>query len=339
MEKLQEISFVLILALQQMSPALDGVMNFFTFLGNIEFYLIIIPFIYWAVDKRLGIRLLLVLVTIYTFSSFLKLLFHQPRPYWLGRVLGLGAETSYGIPSSHSAGSFAVWGYLAYRLNKRWLWILISVFIFLIALSRLYLGVHFLHDVVFGWLAGFLVLWVFIKYEERVAGWADQRDMLFQIGLGFVISILMIVAGQSIQVWLAGISDPPEWSSFASQARTPTYVFTLAGALFGAVAGYVLMKRYAPFENGGSGLLQLARYVIGIILLLLLYSGLDVLFSIIAADETTLGYALRYLRYASVTFLVTFVIPWIFIKLKLAKRETDELGERIVRATTTGQKI
>ena len=36
MEKLQEISFFLILTLQQMSPALDGVMNFFTFLGNTE---------------------------------------------------------------------------------------------------------------------------------------------------------------------------------------------------------------------------------------------------------------------------------------------------------------
>ena len=50
MEQLQELSFALILALQQMSPALDGVMNFFTFLGNIEFYLLIIPLIYWVVD-------------------------------------------------------------------------------------------------------------------------------------------------------------------------------------------------------------------------------------------------------------------------------------------------
>jgi membrane-associated phospholipid phosphatase len=337
MEQLQELTFILILALQQLSPALDGVMNFFTFLGNIEFYLLIIPLVYWVVDKRLGFRLLLVLITIYTLSSTVKLLFHQPRPYWLGRVLGLGAETTYGIPSSHSGGSLAVWGYLAYRLNKRWLWVLVGAFIFFIALSRLYLGVHFLHDVLFGWLLGLLVLWVFIKYEDRVAGWADQKSILAQIGLGLAISILMILVGQLAQVWLAGIVDPPEWRSFAAQARSATYTYTLAGALFGAVTGYALMKRYAPFENKGSGLQQLGRYVLGIVFLLLLYTGLDILFATIAADETPLGYALRYLRYASATFLVTFILPWIFIKLRLAKREVDEIGERIVRATTTEQ--
>jgi membrane-associated phospholipid phosphatase len=339
MEKLQEISFVLILALQHMSPALDGVMNFFTFLGSIEFYLIIIPFLYWTVDKRLGYRLLLVLVTTYFFSSILKLLFHQPRPYWLGKVLGLGAETSYGIPSSHASGSFAIWGYLAYRLNKRWLWALVTIFVFLIALSRLYLGVHFLHDILFGWLIGFFILWAFIRYEDRVASWADQKPVSAQIGLAFAFSILMILIGQLIQVWLSGISDPAGWSSFAAEARTPTYVFMLSGALFGAVAGYVLMKRYAPFENQGSGLQQLGRYVLGIVLLLILYTGLDILFGMIAADETPAGYALRYIRYASATFLVTFIIPWIFIKIRLAKSEVDVLGERIVGATTSEQKI
>jgi membrane-associated phospholipid phosphatase len=339
METLQQLSFVLILALQKMSPALDGVMNFFTFLGRIEFYLLIIPFIYWAVDKRLGFRLLLVLVTTDIFASTLKLLFHQPRPYWLGKVLGLGAETSYGIPSSHASDSLAVWGYLAYRLNKKWLWILISVFIFFIGLSRLYLGVHFLHDVLFGWLLGLFVIWVFIKTEDQVAGWANRQSLLSQIGIGFVFSLLVVLIGQLVQSWLSGIPDPPEWSSFATQARTPSYAFTLAGSLFGAIAGYVLMKRYALFENQGSGFQQLGRYVLGIVLLLVIYTGLDILFGMITADETILGFSLRYLRYASATFLVTFIIPWIFLKIKLAERQVDELGDRIVRVTASEQKL
>ncbi len=339
MEALQQLSFILILALQKLSPALDGVMNFFTFLGKIEFYLIIIPLIYWAVDKRLGFRLLLVLITTDIFASTLKLLFHQPRPYWLGKVLGLGAETSYGIPSSHASDSLAVWGYLAYRLNKKWLWILIGMFVFFIGLSRLYLGVHFLHDVLFGWLLGLFVLWVFIKTEDQVAGWANQQSILSQIGVGFVVSLLVVLIGQLVQIWLFGIPDPPEWSSYATQARTPSYAFTLAGSLFGAIAGYVLMKRYAPFDNKGSGLQHLGRYVLGIVLLLVVYTGLDILFGKIAADETTLGYTLRYLRYAAATFVVTFIIPWIFIKIKLAERQVDELGDRIVRVTASEQKL
>jgi hypothetical protein len=50
MDRLQESGIASILALQQLHPALDSVMNFFTFLGKIEFYLIIIPFIYWTVN-------------------------------------------------------------------------------------------------------------------------------------------------------------------------------------------------------------------------------------------------------------------------------------------------
>jgi membrane-associated phospholipid phosphatase len=339
MQPLQQLTFVLILALQKLSPALDGVMNFFTFLGRIEFYLLIIPVIYWVVDKRLGFRLLLILVTTDVFSSTSKLLFHQPRPYWMGKVLGLGAETSYGIPSSHASESLAVWGYLAYRLNRKWLWILIGVFVLFIGLSRLYLGVHFLHDVLFGWLLGLVVIWVFIKNEDRVAAWANGQSIPSQVGVGFMVSLLVILVGQLVQIYLSGISDPPEWSSFATQARTPTYAFTLAGSLFGATAGYALMKRYALFENRGSGLQQLGRYVLGIVLLLVVYTGLDILFGMVAADETVPGYTLRYLRYASATFLVTFIIPWIFLKIRLAKPEVDELSERIVQATISEQKV
>lgn len=338
MDALQELGIGLILILQQFSPALDGAMKSFTFLGRLEFYLIIIPFIYWAVDKRLGVRLLLILITSDIIGSNLKLLFHQPRPYWLGRVMMLAKETSYGIPSTHASGSFAVWGYLAYRLNKKWLWTLVGLFIFFIGISRLYLGVHFPHDVLFGWLVGLAVLWAFVRYENQMAAWMNGQRIQTQIGAGFVLSLAVILFGQLVQAWLAGISDPPEWSTFAAQARNPAYVFTDAGSLFGVIAGYTLMKRYARFKNAGSWLQQLGRYVLGMVILLVSYYGLDVLFGMISPDTTLMGYTLRYLRYSTVTFLVAFVVPWIFIKIRLADRE-EEPGEKVVKAAPSGQKI
>jgi hypothetical protein len=53
----------------------------------------------------------------------------------------------------------------------------------------------------------------------------------------------------------------------------------------------------------------------------LFYLGLDALFGLIAPDETTIGYALRYIRYASVTFWMTFGAPYVFLKIKLAEAE------------------
>lgn len=339
MNTLQEFSIALILVLQRLSPALDGVMNFFTFLGKIEFYLIIIPFIYWAIDKRLGARMLFILIATDIISSTFKLLFHQPRPYWLVKDLKLAEETSYGIPSSHASDSLAVWGYMAYRLRKTWLTALIVIFLFFIGLSRLYLGVHFLHDVLFGWLIGGLVLWAFVRYEDGVAAWAGRQSMAAQIGTGFVLSLAVIVLGQLIQAWLSGIADPPAWSSSAIDARTPSYSFTLAGALFGALCGYVLMKRYAPFQNAGSGLQKLGRYVLGIASVLIVYIGLDKLFGMIVPDETVMGYALRYIRYGTVTFLMAFIAPWVFLKLGLAKPEPALPAEEISKATAAGQNI
>ncbi|MGE5250996.1 MAG: phosphatase PAP2 family protein [Bacteroidota bacterium] len=338
METLQQLGIGLIQALQALSPALDGLMHSFTFLGKIEFYLIFIPFIYWAVDKRLGIRLLVLLITSNFMVSALKVLFHQPRPYWLGEVKGLAQEPSYGLPSSHASDTLSVWGYLAHHTKKAWMWIAAAVILLFIGISRTYLGVHFPHDVLFGWLLGAIWLLVFARSEKPLAAWANRQGLAGGVGLALVFSLMAIVVGGLVQMSVSGRTDPAEWSAFAVQARSPSYMFTLAGSLFGALAGYVLMKALAPFENSGSWLQRLARYLLGIVGVLLLYFGLDTLFSLIAPDQTVLGYALRYLRYAVLTLWTMFLAPWIFVKIGLARRTAAAPSEELipVRAASSG---
>src|SRR5688572_3120283 len=168
MEAIQQLSISLIQALQTLSPALDGVMNFFSFLGRIEFYLFIIPFIYWVIDERLGIRALLILIAVDLVGNSFKLLFHQPRPYWIGGVAELAEEASYGIPSTHTSDSLAVGGYIAYQAKTTWFRVAVVIILFFIGLSRLYLGVHFLHDVLFGWLLGGVVLWLAVMNSNQI---------------------------------------------------------------------------------------------------------------------------------------------------------------------------
>jgi membrane-associated phospholipid phosphatase len=321
MDALIDLGIALILAIQTLSPALDGVMDFFTFLGKFEFYMLFIPFIFWVIDTRLGIRLLLILATTSFITTFFKNLFHQPRPYWLGKALGLQEETSYGIPSSHASGSMAVWGYLAYYAHKNWLWILSIALILLIAFSRLYLGVHFPHDILFGWLIGLVVLFVAIRIDRPVSAWMERQSLGKQILTGFIASLGMILLGHAVLALIAGSPDPAEWSQFATQARTVTEYYTMAGIFFGAVSGYVLMKRYAAFQTGGGWARRIARYLVGILGVLVFYMGLDQLFSLFAPDESALGYLLRYLRYSSAALWVTFLAPWIFLKTRLADKK------------------
>lgn len=321
MDALYEFGISLILYLQILSPALDGIMKAFTFLGRIEFYLILIPFIYWAVDRRIGARALLILIFTDFIAASFKLLFHEPRPYWIGEVKQLGTETSYGIPSSHASDSIAVFGYLAMQIKKNWLRIIIIIVIFFVGLSRLYLGVHFPQDVLFGWFIGLVVLWGFTVWEKPIRNLLVDKTLSTQVGVGFAVSILFIFIGFIIRFMVSGTPDHAEWSQYSTEARTVTQFITLAGATFGTWTGYALMRQYASFDAKGTWGKRTIRYIVGIIGLLVIYYGLSQIFDLFAVDESTLGYMLRYIRYGLVTFWATFLAPWIFIKLKLSEEE------------------
>jgi membrane-associated phospholipid phosphatase len=321
MDALYQFGIRLIQSLQTFSPALDGVMNAFTFLGRIEFYLVFIPFIYWAVDRRIGVRTLLILIYADVIASSFKLLFHQPRPYWVGDVKALSIETGYGIPSSHASDTVAVGGYLMRYIRQTWLRWLVGIVIFFVAFSRMYLGVHFPHDVLFGWLIGFAVLWAIVKWEKTVRDWLEGRSLSTQVMLGFVDSLGFVLIGFLIRFLIAGTPDPAEWSSFSTEARSVTHFITLGGAAFGTYTGYALMRQYARFNPKGEAWKRGLRYLVGIAGLLVLYFGLDIAFAAIAADESALGYALRYVRYSLATLWATFAAPWVFLKTRLAERE------------------
>ena len=328
MNALQEFGIALIQVLQTLSPALDVPMKAITFLGKLEFYILFVTFLYWIIDTQLAFRVLMVLLSTDVLATAFKQLFHQPRPYWIGDVKGMSVETSYGIPSTHSSGPVSFWGYLAYQMKKRWLWITAIALILLIGFSRLYLGVHFPHDVVFGWLIGLTMLYLFIKNETKFSNWISARTTNYQIGFSFVISLLFIAIGLLVRVLIAGSSDPSAWSHFATEARSPGYYFTLSGIFIGATTGYILMKLHANFQTTGTVLQKLLRYFVGLLGVFVILYGLDPLFSLLAADETVLGYILRYIRYGTATFWAMFGAPRVFLKLNLAAMAASKRTRR-----------
>jgi membrane-associated phospholipid phosphatase len=322
MEFLFELNTRLVLFLQTLSPALDGLMEVASFLGRIEFYLVLLPFVYWTIDRRIGIRALLLLIYTDVITSAFKLFFHQPRPYWVTEVKGISVEPSYGLPSGHASGSLTVGGMLISYTKIKWVRIALTIIILLIGISRIYLGVHFLHDVLAGWLIGSAILWVYFKWGNDIHAWLKSKSLGFQIGLVFADSLFIIALGILIRFITSGMPDPTAWNAFSIEGRTVTHFFTLGGALLGTGSGYALMRQYASFNAHGNWSKRALRYLIGIIGLLVIYAGLDVVFSMIATDESTLGYILRYIRYALVTGWASFLAPWLFIKIKLAEVET-----------------
>ena len=302
-------------AIQSLSPALDIPMQFFTFLGKVEFYMLFVTFIYWLIDTRLGVRVFILLLTTDMIAMGVKQFFRQPRPYWLGGVKQLSVEPSYGLPSSHASDSLATWGYLAYRLRKRWMWVLALLLILLISFSRLYLAVHFPQDILVGWGIGFLVLWVFIKTEVRISASLNALPLKLQLGTGFLLSLVFVAVGLLVKALISGTSDPESWAHFALDARSLSHYFSLSGSFCGSFCGYFLMKRYLPFQVPEKDVLKAAAFLLGIVGVIFVLYGLDALFALLAADESLLGYLLRYIRYTSVALWAMVGAPWVFVRL------------------------
>jgi undecaprenyl-diphosphatase len=134
-------------------------------LGAVAVFAALVVLLVWfARQGRWGTALALLLATggAQALNSLLKALFHRPRPeatswYLLGQA--------YSFPSGHAMVSAAFFGFLVYfgwRTLRGWARVVwcggMVLLIVLIGLSRLYLGVHYLTDVVAGYLAGFFWL-------------------------------------------------------------------------------------------------------------------------------------------------------------------------------------
>jgi membrane-associated phospholipid phosphatase len=157
-----------IIAIQSLGGWLELPMKIFTFLGNENFFFLVLPMLYWSLDAGLGLRVAFILVTSNALNPIGKYLFASPRPYWVSaRVEPLSIEHSFGIPSGHAQNSAALWGIMAAWSGKRWAWITAIAIAFLVGFSRLYLGMHFAHDVIVGWLIGYTLLFLFLKFWDR----------------------------------------------------------------------------------------------------------------------------------------------------------------------------
>ena len=124
----------------------------------------------------------------------------------------------------------SVYGLIAATLKRLWLTILLSVVIFLIGLSRLALGVHFLQDVLVGWAFGLILLWLFTRFEGKITGWFGKRTFSQKITAVFAFSMAMLIVGALILVSLGDYEIPQSWQAnglqvFPGSGCSPQYRF------------------------------------------------------------------------------------------------------------------
>lgn len=319
------LGVAIVLFLQSLGLWLKGPMSFFTFMGTEPFFLLIGPAVLWCIDAGLGLRASIGLTVSNILNLAIKVMFLGPRPYWFdARVQPLSTESSLGAPSGHAQNSVVVWGILAAGIKRRWAWAGAILLMFLIGLSRIYLGVHFPHDVIIGWLIGAAVLWIMLRVEKAILPWLKtaKAETLVAAAFGLALGLTLVSAG--IVAINKNWTLPEAWSLLA--ARVPGAApdpFTLHGviataaALFGMASGAVMLRDSGWFDAGGVLWKRMLRYVIGLAGMLALYIGLDQVFP---DGSTALPTLLLFIRYTLVGMWITYLAPELFIKLKLADR-------------------
>lgn len=304
--------------LQSLGEWLKWPMLAVTALGYEEFFILLLPTLYWCFDQMVGLRVGMVLLLGNAFNTFFKFLFHNPRPYWISdKVQPLSHETSFGLPSGHAQIAASVWGWLAVEVKKRWFSIVAVVLIFLIGLSRIYLGVHFLTDVLLGWLLGGLLVWAFSAWRKPVSAWFEKQSLpgklLWVLASTAVLILLVLGAHWTGKGWMMD----PDWVERAGEVAPYDLdsAFTLGGTWFGMLTGFVILTATrGHFKAGEGGWKRFIRFLVGLVGVFALYLGLGQLFP---RHADLLSYALRFVRYVLIGLWVAWLGPLVFEKMQL----------------------
>lgn len=278
------------------NPFFNALAELFAQLGGDFGYLILLPIIYWSVDKRLG-RWLLVVLTMALFVIIgAKELFGRPRPYILmGEQVQLliSEADGFGFPSGHVGLSTAIWGFVVLWVQRRWAWIVLAVYILVMAWARMYGGVHYPQDVVGGFLLGGAVaLGIYTGRTRLLALWSR---------IPTAAAIALIVAVGALMAILLAADDAG---------------VSAAGILIGGSLGLMLEVARANFAVAGGTVQRVGRVLLGLIATFVVFIVLDLAF-----EALTPAVLWRVVRYAAVTFVILGVWPLVIVRTRLASGE------------------
>jgi membrane-associated phospholipid phosphatase len=317
MEALHELGLALIRLFQENYPQLEGIFRFISALGQEEFYLLVMPLVYWCISKPFGKQVGYLFLMSIGVNAIAKQAFRSPRPYWIDPAVGVVEQEGYGMPSNHAQNAAALYPFVAAWARRRWVWVLAIIGVLLVGASRIYLGVHFPTDVAGGLFLGLVLLllaagwwWYFAgQFSKRILG----QKLLVAVMVPLVVAVLYVIV--RLIIGEAELDVP--WTGHIPEAERESVdaIATAVGALWGFGVGVALEASRVRFRTEGALWLRALRFVLGIAVTVALWAGLDTLFP---DDPLWLAVPLRIIRYLLVTLWVAYYGPMLFVRLRLA---------------------
>lgn len=238
------------------NPMFDWIFYVLTQIGDQYFFIALAVILYWTYDKKLAHKFAFTYMFSALINTGIKEIFKRPRPY-IAHPNEVSVNQSwktdgYSFPSGHAQAT-GVLGYLAYDLSKKekkkWIWVIGILLMIAVPLSRVYLGQHYLSDVVVGLILSFTIAHFTFKLIDQMKNREEVYTLipipLFIIGLFFIQNHALYIA---------------------------------AGGFIGFSIGYFLEKRYVKFEVKAKPIIQVLKVVLGLMVALLIKEGLKFVF-------------------------------------------------------------
>jgi membrane-associated phospholipid phosphatase len=269
-----------------------------TVLGSAYFYVVFIAIWFWALDKRGSMLAVFVLIASVMSNYWLKIILKNPRPPVTNWLSGVHAS-NYSLPSAHAQNSVVMWGWMGLKSRSWWMGFLSITLTGLIGLSRVYIGVHWLGDVVAGWAVGILLLIAMWKLEEPIRSFLSKYNSNLQYLCVVIFGLGALILTETLsQLTAEGLA-----ANFGPSG----------GLIIGLGIGLALEKRYVNFEiapKHGEKWRVALRVILGLIMVFAIAASL----SLMLPEEI---YWMGAIQYALVTISVIFIWPLLFKKLGL----------------------
>ena len=246
--------------------------------------------LWFAVDSRLAQKVFFVTICSMGLNGVVKNIAQVPRPFDKGIVpVRQETATGFSFPSGHTQ-NFSTWSTLfAIEFKKKWLTVLVAVFIALVAFSRLYLGVHYPSDVIVGVALGVGMAFLGDYLFERVKDVKKLYVAVLIIFAPFIVYFLIVAHER-----------------FAD-------FFKVFGMMGGLTLIAFLQEKSEPLSYDVPWWKKLIRIVIGVVIAFVLKEGLK----IFKMGGVHVELLVDTLRYFAVVLAVGYLCPLFFKKIKI----------------------
>jgi len=280
------------------TPFLDTLFSWVTRFGEEMSLIAIFCLVFWCLNKKMAYVIGYAFFLSGLIVQGMKTIFRVPRPWVYDPTFqpvggSIYASTGYAFPSGHTQTGVALLGSVGACVKTKWFRYTLYFLGFLVGFSRLYLGVHYIEDV----LASFAITIAVIIFAKVLLGKKEKTSKQLLMGLSVLMILVAAAAiGYAIYLYHNNITTP-------AQLRDSTRV---AGAAIGFAIGMYIEQTYINFSPGTKTILgQVVKMILGVVGLVAVQEGFRLIGTGLVMDS---------IRYFLVVMWAVVVYPLIIKK-------------------------